>query len=93
MVLVAESVGIFPGAPTPSSAAGMLSSQAMSQRQGEYAATAKEVTKKNLLQIQQRDGSWYARNGNERGAGRIYATSMALLSLSVHHHYLPIYQR
>ena len=68
-------------------------SQAMSQREGEYAATAKEITKKNLLQVQQRDGSWFAGNGNERGAGRVYATSMALLSISVHHHYLPIYQR
>jgi hypothetical protein len=29
----------------------------------------------------------------ERGTGRVYCTSLAVLSLSVKYHYLPIYQR
>ena len=46
-----------------------------------------------LLDEQGADGSWKARSGSERGAGRVYATSMAVLALSVEYRYLPIYQR
>ena len=62
-------------------------------RGGEHASTAKQITSRVLLKLQSRDGSWNTRGGNEGEGGKIYATSMALLSLSVHHNYLPIYQR
>lgn len=67
--------------------------QGMYQRGGEYARRARSRVEKVLLQRQARDGSWTASSGKERHAGRVYATSMAILSLSVKHHYLPIYQR
>jgi hypothetical protein len=41
---------------------------------------------------QQRDGSWRG-SGGESSAGQVYCTTMALLSMSVKYHYLPIYQR
>jgi hypothetical protein len=46
-----------------------------------------------LLDVQDPDGSWLSNHGTERGAGRIYATSMAVLALTVEYRYLPIYQR
>jgi hypothetical protein len=46
-----------------------------------------------LLQRQDADGGWTAPSGEEAGAGRTYATSLAILSLSMKYHYLPIYQR
>lgn len=67
--------------------------QGMAQRGGEHASTAKQNTSRTLLEIQGKDGAWHPRGGNENEGGRIYATSMALLSLSVHHNFLPIYQR
>lgn len=67
--------------------------QGMYQRGGEYAERAKRNVVNVLCQHQQPDGGWQGRDGNESGAGRVYATSMALLSLSVQYHYLPIYQR
>jgi hypothetical protein len=67
--------------------------QGMYQRGGEQASVARQKTEKMLLELQQPNGSWQPRNGNERSAGPIYATSLALLSLSVHHHFLPIYQK
>jgi hypothetical protein len=65
----------------------------MYQRGGDFAAVARQKTEKMLLDLQQIEGSWQPRNGNERSAGPIYATALALLSLSVHYHFLPIYQR
>ena len=67
--------------------------QGMAQRGGEHASTAKQSTSRVLLKRQARDGSWRTHGGNEGDGGPIYATSMALLSLSIHHNYLPIYQR
>jgi hypothetical protein len=67
--------------------------QGMYQRGGEQSSVARQKTEQMLLGIQQDNGSWQPRNGNERGEGAIYATSLALLSLSVHHHFLPIYQK
>lgn len=67
--------------------------QGMYQRGGEHAATARERTERILVSAQNPDGSWYPRNGNEKSAGSVYATSLALLSLSVYHHFLPIYQK
>jgi hypothetical protein len=46
-----------------------------------------------LVAAQTPEGSWLPRNGNEKSAGAVYATSLALLSLSVYHHFLPIYQK
>ena len=65
--------------------------QGMAQRGGEYASTSKQKTAVEMLKRQRRDGSWPSGEGH--GAGYIYSTSLALLSLSVHHNYLPIYQR
>jgi hypothetical protein len=46
-----------------------------------------------LLPKQAGDGSWTAANGEEKNHGAVYSTSMAVLSLSVKYHYLPIYQK
>jgi len=69
--------------------------QGMAQRGGEHASTAKRLTSEALLRHQDRDGSWKARESGheERSAGPVYATSLALLSLSIYHNFLPIYQR
>lgn len=67
--------------------------QAMYQRGGDFAAVGREKTEQLLVQLQQPDGAWQPRNGNERSAGPIYATALGLLSLSVHYHFLPIYQK
>ncbi len=68
-------------------------SQGMYQRKGQYAIKARRRVEELLLQHQSDDGSWHASEGQERNAGRVYSTAMAILSLSVKHHYLPIYQR
>ena len=67
--------------------------QGMHQRGGKHAETADELVRKLLLDKKQADGSWSAPSGEEAGAGKVYATCMAILSLSVKYHYLPIYQR
>lgn len=67
--------------------------QGMHQRGGQTAEQAEKIVTDLLLPKQGSDGSWQAPNGEEHGAGRVYGTSMAILSLSVKYHYLPIYQR
>ena len=67
-------------------------SQAMQKRGGDYGAIARQITEKLLLSQQDRDGSWQGRDGQERGAGKVYSTALAILSLSVKYHFLPIYQ-
>lgn len=67
--------------------------QGMYQRGGEHAATARQRTEQILVAAQSPEGAWYPKNGNEKSAGAVYATSLALLSLSVYHHFLPIYQK
>lgn len=67
--------------------------QAMYQRGGDYAATARRRTEDILIRAQDGSGAWAPKNGNEKSQGPIYATSLALLSLSVYHHFLPIYQK
>ncbi|MEM9702063.1 MAG: hypothetical protein AAF907_06435 [Planctomycetota bacterium] len=67
--------------------------QGMYQRGGEQAKNAAETVRELLLDRQETDGSWSAQNGSESGHGRVYATSLSMLSLSVKYHYLPIYQR
>jgi hypothetical protein len=67
--------------------------QGMHQRGGRQADLAGQLVRELLLQRQQPDGSWVSPGGEESGAGTVYTTSMAILSLSVRYHYLPIYQR
>jgi hypothetical protein len=67
--------------------------QGMHQRGGAPAEQAARQVREVLLSHQAPDGSWQSRDGQEDRAGKVYATSMAILSLSVRYHYLPIYQR
>jgi hypothetical protein len=67
--------------------------QGMYQRGGDFAATARRKTEDTLLKAQSPEGAWFPRNGNEKSQGPIYATALSLLSLSVYHHFLPIYQK
>ena len=53
----------------------------------------KHPSAQRILKKQQGDGSWQAERGQEHSVGKVYATSLAVLSLSVKYHYLPIYQR
>lgn len=65
--------------------------QGMHQRGGEHAETSAKRVLEVLLPQQEADGSWKSQGGNE--SNRVYRTAMAVLSLSVKYHYLPIYQR
>ena len=67
--------------------------QGMYQRGGDYAEKARSIVESLLLAEQRPDGSWQSQDGQERSAGMVYSTSMAVLSLSVKYHFLPIYQR
>ncbi len=71
--------------------------QGMFQRGEKYADEARRAVQTLLLARQEKQGehagSWLAGGGQEREHGRVYATSLAVLSLSVKYHYLPIYQR
>lgn len=67
-------------------------SQAMNQRGDKYADHARQVVHDYLVKTQLPDGSWPLGNKDKEG-GTIYVTSLALLSLSIHYHFLPIYQR
>ncbi len=67
--------------------------QGMYQRGGKHSETARQLVQDMLLEKQNPDGSWKAENGSESGVGHVYATAMAILSLSVKYHYLPIYQK
>ena len=60
---------------------------------GAYAERTRNQLRELLLTAQQADGSWMPRHGSEHGAGKVYATSLAVLALTVEYHYLPIYQR
>lgn len=67
--------------------------QGMHQAGGKYAERADALVPELLLPMQRSDGAWLARGGEERNVGAVYATALAILSLSVRYHYLPIYQR
>ncbi|XZE46360.1 prenyltransferase/squalene oxidase repeat-containing protein [Pirellulaceae bacterium SH467] len=67
--------------------------QGMHQRGGKVAEEAEEVVRKLLLDKQQPDGAWNSSSGEEQNAGKVYCTALAILSLSVKYHFLPIYQR
>ena len=56
-------------------------------------ALGRRVVADVLLPIQSREGWWEGQGGEEKGGGRVYATTMAMLSLAVKNHFLPIYQR
>ncbi len=66
--------------------------QGMYQRGGKYANQSRKQVSDVLLGQQKADGSW-AGQGEEAGAGPVYTTCLAILSLSVKYHYLPIYQK
>jgi len=68
-------------------------SQAMFQRGGDFALEGRRSTERLLLSRQLEDGSWHGSQGQEYGVGRIYGTALAILSLGVRNHFLPIYQR
>ncbi len=67
--------------------------QGMHQRGGKYAKEAATKVSQILLKEQNANGAWSSQRGEERNYGDVYATSLAVLSLSVTYHYLPIYQR
>ena len=67
--------------------------QGMHQAGGKYAEKADEMVAELLVNSQRSDGAWLARGGEERNVGAVYSTALAILSLSVRYHYLPIYQR
>lgn len=67
--------------------------QGMYQRGGKFAEEGERVIASVLLPIQSREGWWAGVGGEELGGGKVYATSMAMLSLAVKNHFLPIYQR
>ncbi len=67
--------------------------QGMYQRGGKYAEVGKTRVAEVLLPLQSREGYWENGGGDGREAGKVYATSMAILSLAVKNHFLPIYQR
>jgi hypothetical protein len=67
--------------------------QGMHQRGGTHAERAASIVSELLLGQQKPNGSWESSGGEEQNAGTVYCTSMAVLSLSVKYHYLPIYQR
>ena len=46
-----------------------------------------------LLPLQSREGWWEGAGAEERQGGKVYATALAMLSLAVKNHFLPIYQR
>lgn len=67
--------------------------QGMHQVGGKYSEQSGRIVSQLLLPRQRSDGSWMAPGGEERNVGMVYSTSLAVLSLSVRYHYLPIYQR
>lgn len=64
--------------------------QGMYQRGGKTADEARSLVEQLVLAEQKPDGRW---QGGGAEASPVYATSMAVLSLSVRHHFMPIYQR
>ncbi len=66
--------------------------QGMYQFGGENADHARKVVRETMFALQEKDGAWPMAH-KARNVGQVYSTSMALLSLSIHYHYLPIYQR
>jgi len=68
-------------------------SQAMFQMGGRYWEIERPRMEALLLSVQNPDGSWPPADEGEKLGGPAYYTAMAVLSLSVKYHYLPIFQR
>jgi hypothetical protein len=64
--------------------------QGMYQQGGSVADEARQLVENLLLAEQKENGQW---QGQGTEASPIYSTAMAILSLSVRHHFMPIYQR
>ena len=64
--------------------------QGMYQRGGDIADEARQLVENLLLAEQKENGRW---QGQGQEAAPVYNTAMAVLSLSVRHHFMPIYQR
>jgi hypothetical protein len=65
-------------------------SQAAYQAGGTTWAAVSKVTMPRLVESQAKDGGW---PGIGQEPGEVYATSMAVLTLSVPYRLLPVYQR
>ena len=68
-------------------------SQAMFQLGSRYWDIERPRLEAILISVQRPDGSWPICDNVEQLGGPTYYTSMAVLTLSVKYHYLPIYQR
>ncbi|MGB0581507.1 MAG: prenyltransferase/squalene oxidase repeat-containing protein [Limisphaerales bacterium] len=71
---------------------GYYMAQGMKKLGGEFATNTRQRMEQLLLDNQSEDGSWTAGNDEEKNKKRVYATSLAILALSVKHGFLPIYQ-
>ena len=60
---------------------------------GDEWQTARPILYDTILSLQHPAGYWRPIHGSEKGAGNVYATSMAILALAIEYGYLPIYQR
>jgi hypothetical protein len=67
--------------------------QGMYQMGGKFADTGIKLVPELVLPLQSREGWWEGAGAEERQGGKVYATTLAMLSLAVKNHYLPIYQR
>lgn len=67
--------------------------QGMYQMGGTHADTGARRVPELLLPLQSREGWWEGSGAEERQGGKVYATALAMLSLTVKNHFLPIYQR
>lgn len=60
---------------------------------GEEWQQSRDGLYRTILEMQEPDGSWNPEDGTERQAGKVYATSLAVLALAIEYGFLPIYQR
>jgi hypothetical protein len=60
---------------------------------GDEWTQSRESLYRTTLSLQHPNGYWNPEDGTERQAGRVYATSLAVLALAIEYGYLPIYQR
>jgi hypothetical protein len=67
--------------------------QGMYQMGGKFAETGAQRVPELILPLQSREGWWEGAGAEERQGGKVYATALAMLSLAVKNHFLPIYQR
>jgi len=65
--------------------------QGMYQRGSDLGKEARQKVENILLAEQKGEGFWQGHG--EEGMSKTYSTALAILSLSVNHHFMPIYQR